>query len=89
MSQRRLYDRILADHVAQRRQMAFVVGPRQVGKTTSSRSCADQYLDWDVLEHREQITGGQEALLQRLGLGVPRPAPLPVLALDEFHKHPR
>jgi len=31
----RLYDRVLQDHFARHRQMAWVSGPRQVGKTTN------------------------------------------------------
>ncbi len=40
------------------RKMVFVAGPRQVGKTTMSKSLpgADKgYLNWDIAEHRERI----------------------------------
>lgn len=33
----RVYDALLRKHLAENRQMAFVSGPRQVGKTTSTR----------------------------------------------------
>ena len=33
----RIYDSILTKHLAKNRQMAFVSGPRQVGKTTCCR----------------------------------------------------
>jgi predicted AAA+ superfamily ATPase len=41
--QRALTD-VLRHHVAEYRQMAFVLGPRQVGKTTVCRGFADDVL---------------------------------------------
>ena len=38
---KRLYDTLLTEHLATQRQMAFVSGPRQVGKTTTCRGLAD------------------------------------------------
>ncbi|MFN0039972.1 MAG: ATP-binding protein [Burkholderiales bacterium] len=41
-----------------KRKMVFVAGPRQVGKTTLTRSlagAASGYLNWDIAEHRERI----------------------------------
>jgi uncharacterized protein len=41
-----------------KRKMVFVAGPRQVGKTTLTRSlpgAASGYLNWDIPEHRERI----------------------------------
>lgn len=41
-----------------RRKMAFVAGPRQVGKTTLAKRLLRRkagYLNWDVAEHREAI----------------------------------
>ena len=46
---RRLYDAMLDEHLAVHRQMAFVTGPRQVGKTTTCRSRAQHYANWDNL----------------------------------------
>src|SRR3989304_439657 len=43
------------------RKMVFVVGPRQVGKTTLALSlpgASAGYLSWDVGEHRERILKG-------------------------------
>jgi hypothetical protein len=51
-SRRRLYEFLLGEHLATHRQMAFVSGPRQVGKTTTCRSLADFYLNWDNQEDR-------------------------------------
>ena len=41
----RLYDRVLATHFQENRQMAFLAGPRQVGKTEAARRLADVYLE--------------------------------------------
>lgn len=43
----RLYEAILRDHFAENRQMAFLSGPRQSGKTTVAETLGDVYLDWD------------------------------------------
>ena len=36
----RIYDSLLAEHLAGNRQMAFFSGPRQVGKATTCRGLA-------------------------------------------------
>ena len=59
------------------RKMVFLVGPRQVGKTTLARSlpgAADGYLNWDIVAHRERI------LKQQLPNG-------DIWVFDEIHKH--
>ena len=81
----RLYDSMLADHLARHRQMAFVSGPRQVGKTTTCRSHADAYANWDDLDHRERILSGPAGLLAGLGLHRLTGKP-PVILLVELHK---
>lgn len=84
----RLYDAILADHFARRRQMAFMTGPRQVGKTTTCRARATAYLNWDDQDHRKVLLAGPGALAGRLGLEELR-ADRPLLAIDELHKYRR
>ena len=54
----RIYDSLLAEHLAHNRQMAFVSGPRQVGKTTTCRNHADTYANWDNIDDRELILSG-------------------------------
>lgn len=71
---RYLEAQVLADL---QRKMAFVAGPRQVGKTTLARGLpgADAgYLNWDVAEHRERI------LRRELPAG-------PLWIFDEIHKY--
>ncbi|MCD4700009.1 MAG: AAA family ATPase [Phycisphaerae bacterium] len=68
--------------------MAFVSGPRQVGKTTTCRNLANEYLDWDNLDDRELILAGPGSLVERLGLN--RLAETtPVAVFDELHKFAR
>ncbi len=87
---RRLYDAILADHLAHRRQMAFVAGPRQVGKTTSCAQLApaDFYLNWDDPDARRIIVGGPRAVAERIGLERLTKVK-PTIVFDELHKHGR
>lgn len=82
----RIYTEILRDHLLRHRQMAFVSGPRQAGKTTACRTVSDAYLNWDNSEHRRLLLRGPEALAQHLELDRMR-ARNPVLVLDELHKH--
>ena len=85
---RRLYDAMLNEHLATHRQMAFVSGPRQVGKTTTCRNHADSYINWDNIDDREQILGGPVKLIGQLGLDRLSKT-VPVAMFDELHKHPR
>jgi hypothetical protein len=68
--------------------MAFITGPRQVGKTTTCRNHADGYANWDNLDDRACILGGPGRLLERLGLDRLSESP-PTALLDEIHKYPR
>ena len=83
--QARVYDQVLREHLRQHRQMIFLSGPRQVGKTTSAKAVAAHYLNADVLEDRRDILAGPRHLAARLGLDQLRKAKT-VVALDEIHK---
>jgi predicted AAA+ superfamily ATPase len=84
----RLYDAIIEWHLTQDRQMAFVSGPRQVGKTTTCRGHADDTLNWDNTDDRAVILAGPAAVAKRLTLERLRASP-PVTLLDEIHKFGR
>ena len=84
----RIYDSMLAEHLADHRQMAFVSGPRQVGKTTTCRQRADACLNWDDVDDRELILAGPRSLIERLGLDR-LTGTAPVILFDELHKFPR
>lgn len=48
----RIYQPIISGHFSKYRQMVFLSGPRQSGKTTLSKTCVEQtcsfrYLNWD------------------------------------------
>ena len=84
----RLYDSILADHLESTRQMAFVSGPRQVGKTTTCRNHSVVSSNWDVVEDREVILAGPAQLVEHFGLHQLREG-TPTVLFDELHKYPR
>jgi len=84
----RVYDQMLSEHLQSHRQMAFVCGPRQVGKTTACRGLASCYLSWDKADHRQTIQQGASAVTHSAGLEHPS-TPAPALAFDELQKNPR
>ncbi len=84
----RAYDLILADHFARHRQMAFVSGPRQVGKTTTCRALGTHYLNWDSSDDRRIIQRGPAAVAEHIGLAQLREKAVTVV-FDELHKHPK
>ena len=84
----RIYDSLLIEHLANNRQMAFVSGPRQVGKTTTCRYHADTYVNWDNIDDRELILTGPANLVDQLGLNRLSNT-IPVALFDELHKYPR
>lgn len=90
--ERSLAGLLLEDHFPKGR-MAFVVGPRQVGKTTlarqllEKRKSTDLYRNWDDLEWRRALSrdpyGFVDAFRTKSRAGKP------LVALDEIHKFPR
>jgi hypothetical protein len=90
---RRLYEQILTEHFREERKMCFLMGPRQVGKTTTSRLVGEPrgrslYLDWDNFDHQRLITAGPGRLAEELRLDL-LAEDRPLLILDEIHKYPR
>ena len=80
----RLYQPIINEHFESNRQMAFISGPRQVGKTTLSKRLAEtiRYLNWDHMEDRQSIIRGQQFVADRIG----RSTDL-FIVFDELHKY--
>lgn len=81
----------LAAHYRDRRQMVFLSGPRQVGKTTMAKALgkefpASHYFNWDNTTHRELILKGPEAVARRAGLDRLQDRP-PLCAFDELHRY--
>ncbi len=70
--------------------MMFIVGPRQIGKTTLSLSLKHTgaycvYLNWDDAQDQILILKGMQTLLEEKNLFVSR-SQKPILILDEIHK---
>ena len=71
--------------LSEERKMAFIAGPRQVGKTTLARhilspdGAGGGYFNWDVESHRKAILKAPE----NFWAGASR------IVLDEIHKYPR
>ncbi|PWU21245.1 MAG: hypothetical protein C5B49_02940 [Bdellovibrio sp.] len=80
----RYLKKILREDALHSHKMAFVSGPRQVGKTTMGKSLLDSrqnYFSWDRTSFRKAWARSPEEAIQDLGKG-------PVL-LDEIHKDRR
>jgi len=85
---KRFYETVIRDHLAENRQMVFLSGPRQCGKTTVAEGVADAYLNWDDADVRAAVLAGQRETAARFALdgldGRRR-----TVAFDELHKYPR
>ena len=69
-SMKRLYEEIIHKHLTQYSEMLFLMGPRQVGKTTTSIKTSEEedpyyYFNWDVDEDRFLILEGTKAIGQK------------------------
>jgi uncharacterized protein len=67
------------------RKMAFIAGPRQVGKTTFAKTLLDDpasaYFTWDLETHRRRILRAPAEFWS--------PGSVKRIVLDEIHKYPR
>jgi uncharacterized protein len=82
----RLYDNILSSHIKNERQMVFVTGPRQVGKTTTCRGLCSRYFNWDNIDDRQEILKGTANIARLSGINELSEKP-PVILFDELHKN--
>jgi predicted AAA+ superfamily ATPase len=78
---------------AEEAKMAFVAGPRQVGKTTLAKHLLSQagmesfYFNWDIEKDRKAIIKNPEDFWEKSGpIASSRK---PRICLDEIHKYPR
>lgn len=88
---KRLYYAAIIDHIRENRQMLFLMGPRQVGKTTTCHSLKNEfkyffYFTWDDLEDREQILAGPKSIAVATGLESLLDSK-PIIVFDEIHKY--
>lgn len=87
----RIYENVVANHLKELRQMVFLVGPRQVGKTTTSVESSHElqksfYLNWDNRADRLKIIESPDAVAAHLHLEELTEL-TPVVIFDELHKY--
>ncbi|MCH9703773.1 MAG: ATP-binding protein [Chlamydiae bacterium] len=88
---KRLYSQLIARHFERNRQILFLMGPRQVGKTTLGMASSELgsdffYLNWDNLDDRALIIEGPAKVAAKLRLSHPKKNP-PLVVFDEIHKY--
>jgi len=85
---KRIYNHMLIEHCKENRQMAFITGPRQVGKTTTSRSLFNDhaYLNWDNQSNRQYILKGPDNVAAGLTLDQLQNKKVKII-FDELHKY--
>jgi len=88
---KRVYEKLIEEHLALNRQMLFLSGPRQVGKTTTSLEASSEtplhyYFNWDNEDHRALIIEGPQAIALQTKLEMLHDS-LPILVFDEIHKY--
>jgi uncharacterized protein len=90
--QRRVYQSIIDQHFRENRQILFMMGPRQVGKTTLCTHMGKLlssdffYLNWDNIEHRQILIEGPSRVAALIEIDKGRKNP-PLIVFDEIHKY--
>ena len=84
----RIYRTIVDDHFSRCGQMAFLSGPRQVGKTTVGEGVASHYLSWDDDDVRRTVLSGQKAVIDKYALASLSKEDK-IVVFDEIHKYRR
>lgn len=87
----RIYEEVIYNSLLKYPQMVFLVGPRQVGKTTiakkiQSRFKQSLYLNFDVVKDRQRILEGQSFIEDVFPISILRESK-PVIIFDEIHKY--
>lgn len=88
---KRLYESVILEHYSKYDQMAFLSGPRQIGKTTVAQTSLrarkySKYLNWDIVQDRSSILAGYGSMLEGIPLGLIS-TNKPLIVLDEIHKY--
>jgi predicted AAA+ superfamily ATPase len=86
---KRAYQQLIEQHLSSYRQMVFITGPRQVGKTRLSKELgvnfSYRYLNWDSVEDRATILAGAKELTASFNDWPPQQK---LFIFDEIHKYP-
>lgn len=90
---RRIFEHTIREHLAENRQMCFLSGPRQVGKTTTGLTAGATaahfvHFNWDNRNHRRLIVSGPDEVAASAGLDSPH-VEAPLILFDEIHKYRR
>ncbi len=88
---KRIYHNTICEHFHNNRQMLFLMGPRQVGKTTTCMSLKEEfplsfYFTWDNIKDREAILIGADQIAKITGLTTLQKE-IPLIIFDEIHKY--
>lgn len=88
---KRIYTSVIKEHFKNHRQMIFLSGPRQAGKTTVSLMAKEftnqfSYLNWDNLDHRKIVLEGVESVASFAGLDR-LTLEETIIVFDEIHKY--
>lgn len=88
---KRIYEAVFEEHLRENRQMLFLVGPRQVGKTTTSLEVSESYkhhyyFSWDIQNDRMKIVAGPDAIAEAMQLNTLKRTK-PIVVFDELHKY--
>lgn len=88
--EKRIYYSPIEFHLANYRQMVFLTGPRQVGKTTLSKQAVTdyqfKYFNWDNLADKATILAGIEAIMTQSFGEIASSRPKAII-FDEIHKY--
>lgn len=87
----RIYEDIIYKNLQEYPQMVFLVGPRQVGKTTIAKKLQSRfekslYLNFDSLKDRQMILSGQSFIEDIFPTSVLMDSK-PLIIFDEIHKY--
>ena len=84
---KRAYELLIGDHFAKNRQMAFLSGPRQVGKTTLANALLPKakYYNYDRPKDALLFGAGPDSVADDAGLAAPALARNGIV-FDELHK---
>ncbi|MBF0493028.1 MAG: ATP-binding protein [Deltaproteobacteria bacterium] len=86
---RRIYEEVLEDHFKFEKNMAFLAGPRQSGKTTTAldyKSKQNIYWNWDDADDRIFLRSSPARFFEE---AAKRGKNKTVFILDEIHKNPK